>query len=137
MTTEQIDLALVKNLINHVWELKKQVQTLTQKLDKTEKERIELADKVSYKDSFFNEEMTKLKQLHQTTIENMEKVNHEQIDTLVNTHKIEKQTLVNDYEKKLKDTITELKKENDSISSTLEKLAIENQAIINRIRGIE
>ncbi len=137
MTTEQIDLALVKSLINHVWELKKQVQTLTQKLDKTEKERVELADKVSYKDSFFNEEMTKLKQLHQNTIENMEKANREQIDTLVSTHKTEKQTLVNDYEKQLKDTVAELKKENKSITDTLEKLAIENQAIINRIRGIE
>ncbi|MBS9781641.1 MAG: hypothetical protein KGV56_04030 [Gammaproteobacteria bacterium] len=137
MTTEQIDLALVKSLINHVWELKKQVQTLTQKLDKTEKERIELADKVSYKDSYFNEEMTKLKQLHQNTIDNMEKANREQVDTLVSTHKKEKQTLVNDYEKQLKDTVSELKKENESISDTLEKLAIENQAIINRIRGIE
>ncbi len=137
MTTEQIDLALVKSLINQVWELKKQVQTLSQQLDKTEKERVELADKVSYKDNFFNEEMTKLKQLHQTTIENMEKANREQVDTLVDTHKKETQVLVNDYEKQLNDTVVELTKENEKISHTLEKLAIENQAIINRIRGIE
>ncbi len=136
MTTEQIDLTLVKSLINHVWELKKQVQTLTQKLDKTDKERTELADKVSYKDNFFNEEMTKLKQLHQATTESMEKANRQQIDTLVNTHAEEKQALINSYEEKLKTAVDKLKKENEAINKTLEKLSAENQAVINRIRGI-
>lgn len=137
MTTEQIDLASVKRLIDNVWELKKQVQTLTQKLDISENERTDLAGQVSSKEQWFNDEISKLKSTYLSESQQIEQSTKAHIDELVSTHAEEKQSLIDDYEAKLASTITELQQKNDALCQSMEKLSHENQSIINRIRGIE
>ncbi len=137
MKTEQIDLSLVKRLIDNVWELKKQVQILTQQLDKTEKERNELQNKVTQQESSFANEISELKQSYQITTESTAKENQEQISSLTSSYNEEKQRIIDDYEEKIAGITSELKEENDKLSQNLQRLSLENRAIINRIRGIE
>lgn len=137
MSKVQIDLTAVKRLIDTVWEKNNQLKNTLQTLKVIQKERDELAEKADYKEKLLDEELGKLKQLHQATTEKMEKVNRRQVDDLINTHAQEKQTLIDSYEKKLQKQASELQKENHDLSQSVQKLSKENQAIINRIRGLE
>ncbi len=136
MTTEQIDLASVKRIINNVWELKKQVQILSEKLTVSENERQNLADLLSSKEERFNTEISQLKSDHSSTIQKQEQSTKQKIDQLVNEYANEKTTLIESYEKKLETVTTELQQKNATLQQSIEKLSQENQAITNRIRGI-
>ena len=126
MTTEPIDLASVKSLIDNVWKLKKQVQTLTKKWEVAENDRDHMATQLSTKERLFQDEVRHLKKTHNTAIENQKKVAAQ-----------EKKSLIDEYENKLQKAISELERKNITLYESKEKLSQENHAIINRIRGIE
>lgn len=136
MTTEQIDLVSVKRLIDNVWALKKQVQTLTEQLDKTEKERSELSEKVTTQDQHNDKEMEKLKSLHQAAMQNLQQNNTQKIDEMTESHNLEKQAMTESFDEQLKTSVSAMEEKNEALSSALEKISRENQAMINRIRGL-
>ncbi|MBS9777885.1 MAG: hypothetical protein KGV50_03885 [Gammaproteobacteria bacterium] len=137
MTTEQIDLASVKHLINSVWELKKEVQSLSEKLTASETERQNLANLASSKEERFNTEINELKSSYANASQSQEQANQQTVEKLVREHTAEKNKLIEGYENQLKKSTSELQQKNETLQKALDKVSGENKAIISRIRGIE
>lgn len=148
MTTEQIDLASVKQLIDHVWELKKQTQSLSQQLSSIEKERNSLAIQVNNQEKQYSSELetlkttqvtavNKLNDEHQATVLNLTETHDKTVSDLNSTHAQEMQALSDNYEQQLRETIESLTQKNTLLNENLQQLQYENQSMINRIRGIE
>lgn len=147
MTTEQIDLATVKALIESAKQIKSQLTLSNEQLNRVTEERDRLAQQVQEKDAQFLRDKEKEKTEHLAALQILKDENERQIAELQTAGNDELQKNIQKYETQLQDTVTqyedklqvtsdELTKKNASLLSELQQTQKNHQAVINRIRGL-
>lgn len=147
MTTEQIDLATVKALIDSTKQLKNQLTLMNEQLNIVTAERDQLAQQVQEKDAQFLRDKEQEKTQHVAAMQTLKSETDRKIAELNTVGQDELQKTVKQYESQLADTVKkyedklqattdELTKKNASLLNELQQTQKSHQAVINRIRGL-
>ncbi len=158
MTTEQIDLATVKTLIESAKQLKSQLTLMSEQLDKVTAERDALTQQVQEKTARFQRDKEKEKVQHAAEIQSLKNETERQITELNSSSEDKLQSTIKQYQSQLQETIEryesqlentssqyeeklkasrdELTKKNVNLLSELQQTQKNHQAVINRIRGL-
>ncbi len=158
MITEQIDLVALKKLAEGAKQLKSKLILMGEKLDTVTQERDKLVQQAQIKDAEFLREKESLKATQvseiqsiklgaQQEINNISQSSEEKYNKMVTHYESKLSETTTAYENKLLETITAyeeklqqmnetLTEKNKCLTSELEQLKTNHEAIINRIRGL-
>ncbi len=147
MTTEQIDLKIVKKLIDGAKNLKDQLNLSKEQLRKVMQERDVLSQEVQNQKADFVRKQEAAQMQHNNTIQSLqnearqklEEIKQNSQDELKDTIKQYEDQLnsaTSSYEEKLKTVTDELTQKNANLLKELQKTQKSYQAVINRIRGL-
>ncbi len=147
MISEQLDLAVLKRLMDNAKYLKTQLHLMGENLDNISKERDELAEQAQTKYAAILSDQKVLKKQHldeiqvirtqlQNEIDLLSRTKQAELDNTVRKYEDKLQATVKSYEEKIANVSKELQAKNDKLQEELKQTKENYQAVTNRIRGI-
>ncbi len=136
MTTEQINLATVKDLIDSARQLKSQLTLMGEQLDRVTKERDALSQKVHNQDMQFARDKDDIMLQHSSEMQSLRSELEKQITALQENSQSELAASIASYEAKIKKVTDELTQKNTRLLKELQQTQESHKAVMNRIRGL-